>query len=135
MKEIKSNNIKICIIFDIEDINEGTFFLTENYDFLQVGVGCHKSDRIFLPHIHREVTRTTTKTQELIFVICGLLKVTIYDENENILETVLLKKNEGIIQFNGGHGFTVLKTYTKYIEVKNGPYLGIDQDRKRISIK
>ena len=31
-----------------------------------------------------------------------------------------------------GHGYTILSDDTKVIEIKNGPYLGADVDRRRI---
>jgi hypothetical protein len=32
----------------------------------------------------------------------------------------------------GGHGYEILEDNTKILEVKNGPYLGASEDRKRI---
>jgi hypothetical protein len=34
--------------------------------------------------------------------------------------------------FNGGHGYEVLEDNTRVLEVKNGPYLGPEVDRRKI---
>jgi len=135
MKTIRNKNTKICTIFNANDLDLGTIFLTEDNDFLQVGIGCHDIGKTFSPHSHNFIEKKATKTHELIFVIIGKLEVSIYDENQIFLQSFILNRNEGIIQFNGGHGFKVLNTNTKFLEVKNGPYFGAEIDRKRISEK
>lgn len=33
---------------------------------------------------------------------------------------------------NGGYGYRILEDNTKVIEIKNGPYLGAEKDRRRL---
>ena len=37
-----------------------------------------------------------------------------------------------IILLRGGHGYDILDDDTEVLEIKNGPYVGSDLDRRRI---
>jgi len=36
------------------------------------------------------------------------------------------------ILLRGGHGYEILEDGTEVLEVKNGPYVGADRDRRRL---
>ena len=76
--------------------------------------------------------RTINRTCEVLYVIKGSLEARIYDLSENLLETLVVKQGEILVLLECGHGYTILSDDTKVIEIKNGPYLGADVDRRRI---
>ena len=64
-----------------------------------------------------------------MFVTCNNVHhVTFYNNNEEIIAKEVLKAGMGFTQFFGGHGF-VFAPNTKYIEIKQGPYKGSDDDK------
>ena len=71
-------------------------------------------------------------TQEVVFIKEGRIRADIYTEKEEFLKSVELGTGDTILLLNGGHGYEILEDNTKILEVKNGPYVGADKDRKRI---
>ena len=55
----------------------------------------------------------------------------IYDKENNLVEEVTAYTDDILIMLAGGHGYKILEDGTKALEIKNGPYLGPDIDRKR----
>jgi hypothetical protein len=56
------------------------------------------------------------------------VKVAFYDDGEKI-KTTILNMGDTILLISGGHGFDMLED-SKIIEVKQGPYGGMEQDKK-----
>lgn len=132
-KDILSNNILYAKIIDFNYIPEGLRFYTQDNDFLQVGSWHHKKGHTTKPHGHTQCERTSSTTQELIYVKQGELKVTIYDMEDNIISTHFLKEGKAILCFAGGHKYEITEENTQVLEVKNGPYLGVEKDKREIS--
>lgn len=132
MNLIKSGDKKIAMKIDLGDIKEGLSFFSEDGDFVQVGGWRYNSGKRLLAHNHNFAERKIDRTQEFIFVLKGSLKAFIYDDNDRPLEELFLTANEGLVCFSGGHGYEILHDDTVVIEVKNGPYLGVDIDRRRL---
>ena len=87
-------------------------------------------DSNFLPHKHFWKPNKQKKriVQESWLVIKGLAKVTLYDLNDKILFTKILKPGEISITYEGGHKIDILKNNTIIYEHKNGPYEGQKKD-------
>ena len=51
---------------------------------------------------------------------------------ETKIETLIVKQGELLILLESGHGYSILEEDTTVLEVKNGPYLGAEIDRRRI---
>jgi hypothetical protein len=81
------------------------------------------------PHFHREVQRDIRRTQEVLFVRKGRLKVIFYGTDRRTLDTRILDAGDVILLAEGGHGFEMLED-CEIFEVKQGPYLG-DEDKIR----
>ena len=80
-------------------------------------------------HTHKIIERKISKTAETIVILSGLVEIDIYDDRNNFIKTVNLRKNDLIFFASGGHGFRFIKK-SKFIEIKQGPYLG-ESDRER----
>jgi hypothetical protein len=135
MHLVKKENKKIALKFGMTDIKEGLSFFSENNDFIQVGAWRYEQGKNLLTHIHNFVKREINRTQEFILVVKGSVKASIYDDDENFIEDTVLNENEGLILFSGGHGYEILEDDTVVIEVKNGPYVGAELDRRRLKEK
>lgn len=135
MHTILKEDKKIALKFGLQDIKGGLTFFSEDNDFVQVGTWRYEKGKNLLAHIHNFVEKEVNRTQEFIYVVKGAVKAFIYDEDEFLLEDILLHSNEGLILFSGGHGYEILEDDTIVIEVKNGPYVGAELDRRRIKEK
>ena len=131
---INTDNKKIALKISSYELKDGLSFFTEDDDFIQVGGWNYPKGKSLASHIHNDIPRLVGRTQEFIYVIRGLIKVSIYDDNDTFLEELYLKTNDFLVLFAGGHGYEILENNTQVIEVKNGPYLGADVDRRRINL-
>ena len=110
------------------NIDGKIIFPTSHESEMQCGFGTVDNQTEKQPHIHKVLKRTTRHTSEFFFIYEGSVLDTFYDNDENIITSELLEAGMGFIQFFGGHGFS-FSPKTKYIEVKQGPYIGNKDDK------
>lgn len=131
--EIKEGNLVLaCHIPGSVAWKEGLNFFSRDEDFIQVGIWMYESGRELKAHIHNEVKREISWTQEVLFVRAGKLRANIFDTNEKKVAELLVTAGDVIILLRGGHGYDILEDGTQVLEVKNGPYSGAEVDRRRL---
>ena len=135
VEKIMDMDLILAIVIRGEDWEEGLNFISSEEDYQQVGIWGYNKGKKLTPHIHLIKPREVLRTQEVVFVKEGRIQADIYTEKEKFLKSVELKKGDAIILLNGGHGYEILEDNTKVLEVKNGPYVGADKDRKRINFE
>jgi mannose-6-phosphate isomerase-like protein (cupin superfamily) len=109
----------------------GARFFTPNDFSQQLGYLSHPTGHRIEPHIHREVTREVVRTQEVLVIRSGRLRVDFYDAEREYLDSRILETGDVILLVQGGHGFEILEA-CDMIEIKQGPYLG-DEDKVRFT--
>lgn len=132
VEKIIDNGVVLAIIVRDEHWERGSHFISAPEDFQQVGLWDYDRGKAFLPHIHLSFDRHVSKTQEVIFVKKGRLKADIFNGDGKLITSAELKMGDTGIFLSGGHGYEVLDNGTKVLEIKNGPYLGPEKDRRRI---
>jgi hypothetical protein len=110
---------------------EGLNFFSQDEDFIQVGVWGYHSGKELKAHIHNEVSREVLWTQEVLFVHSGKIRANVFDTAERKVAELEVNTGDVIILLRGGHGYDILEDGTQVLEVKNGPYVGPDLDRRR----
>ena len=130
-KIIEKNGIIFAKKISLVNIKKGLCFYSNDEDFIQVGTWNYEKGRYLAAHNHNIVERKINRTNEVIIILDGKLKIDIYDENDEKITELEAKKNDLLIMMNGGHGYHILEDNTKIIEIKNGPYLGAEKDRRR----
>ena len=103
--------------------------LTEDKHLQQLGFIVYKAGSTIQPHIHKPAKRIIEKTTETLIVKKGVVEYQIFDNIENPISTGLLNKGDTIALLNGGHGFKVIEDAIM-LEVKQGPFIGTDKDKK-----
>ncbi len=111
---------------------KGLSFFSKDDDFIQVGTWGYEAGKELKAHIHNNVAREIVLTQEVIYVKKGKIKSIIYDRSEKRVAEITLVAGDIIVLLNGGHGYEIIEDATEVLEVKNGPYLGAEIDRRRI---
>lgn len=108
---------------------EGIEFFTPGTYSQQIGYMNRPTGYRIPPHVHNPVAREVHYTNEVLFIRSGRLRVDIYSEEREYLESTILMAGDVILLARGGHGFEMLEP-TEIIEVKQGPYAG-DGDKTR----
>ena len=127
---IKDKNKLIATVLRNGDYPKGLAFFNDDNDFIQVGTWNYDKGKLVKDHRHKVFSRQARRTQEVIMVKSGKMKVKIFTDKDKLIKNIILKKGDVIIQLNGGHGFEILENNTQIFEVKNGPFMGVEKDKK-----
>ncbi len=133
-KKITHKGKLYAIYFNVGDAEEGLSFISEDEDFIQVGIWNYQPKKILPAHFHKEYSREATRTCESVYVIKGKIRCNLYTKSGNFIESFILTNNDMAIQLYGVHEYEILEE-ALVIENKNGPYFGPEVDRKRINVQ
>jgi hypothetical protein len=129
MGEIRLNGELAVIFHKKGDWKEGLDFLTANEDFIQAGTWWYQKGKDLRAHEHVLNERAVAKTQEVIVVLSGKVRVDLYDERKKVYHQEELVAGDMGIILKGGHGYYIMEDNTKVIEVKNGPFISVEKDK------
>ncbi len=132
MKEIVKGKTVFARYIPAGSWKDGLSFFSKDDDFIQVGTWKYGKGKELLAHIHNKVERKINRTQEVIYVVKGKIKASIYDLKGGLVKQMNVKTGDFLVLLNCGHGYKILENDTQVLEIKNGPYLGPVLDRKRI---
>ena len=117
---------QICaVVLRKEFAEPGVSFFTPGEFSQQLGMLIHPKGKVVNRHRHKLVKREIFRTQEVLVLLEGKIKVELYTDECAKLRTVILKGGDAILLAHGGHHLTVMEA-AKIIEVKQGPYAGFD---------
>jgi hypothetical protein len=133
IEEVRLNGTLYALIIRRDFQRPGVHFFTPGEFSQQLAYMSHPTGHVIDPHLHREVSREVRRTQEVLVLRKGRLRVDFYDESRERLESRTLEAGDVILLVQGGHGFEVLEACEMY-EIKQGPFLG-DQDKVRFMPK
>ena len=129
IERITNNGLILAIIIYSSFEQDGILFFTDDSFTQQLGYMKRPQGYVIAPHRHNIIARKVLITQEVLFIKSGKVRVDFYDDDENYLESRILKKDDVILLASGGHGFEMVEP-SEIIEVKQGPYIG-EQDKVR----
>jgi dTDP-4-dehydrorhamnose 3,5-epimerase-like enzyme len=126
---IHNNNEIISIIIRSHFNTDGIKFFTPDDFSQQLAYMNRERGYTIPPHVHNQVDRKVSLTQEVLFIKSGKVRVDYYNDEKKYLESRILNLGDVVLFSGGGHGFTMIEN-SEIIEVKQGPYSG-DQDKTR----
>lgn len=130
-EDLIANGTHLATIVRPQMSKEGLSFLTNDDNFIQVGLWNYKKNKRLDTHYHNTFSREAMKTNESVYVVKGKIKCNLYFENGEFISSHIINQGEMIIQFNGAHEYFIEEDAI-VIENKNGPYFGPEKDRTRI---
>ena len=134
-QEIYDGDNLLAFVLKNGEYPEGLKFYNRDEDFIQVGTWNYNKGQKVKAHIHCFLNRLSKRTQEMVYLKSGKMKSNIYDEKGDLLTSIILNAGDIIVYLAGGHDFEILENNTQIFEVKNGPYLGTEKDKKIINEK
>lgn len=111
--------------------SEGINFITSVDNSLQLAILTHKQDSKIKPHIHRNFPKTINEVQEVLHIEYGKIEAKFYESKGKKVGSTILNSGDTILLLSGGHGFDIIED-SKIIEVKQGPYQGVEEDKERL---
>jgi len=126
VEQIASGSKVLAYIFRSEINPDKTTFLTPSDLKQQVGFIVYPAGGVIKRHVHRPLERHLIGTSEVLIVRRGRCEIDIYDDERKLVASRQLRPGDIMLMVGGGHGFRMLED-TVLLEVKQGPYTGIDE--------
>lgn len=130
VEHVKHRNKTLAIILRAGTHIDGVEFFTPKEFPLQLGAHVRKSGELIKPHIHRPSPKTIDTIQEMLHIDYGKVEVNFYDNEKREVDSTILNTGDTILFAEGGHGLKILED-TKIIEIKQGPYEGVEKDKEK----
>lgn len=119
-----------------EDIKPGLISFSNDNEFLQVVAwGHYEKGKYLQDHWHNEFERSAARTYEAVYVVKGAIEARIFDLDLMPVETFVVKQGEILILLESAHGYTILEDDTTVLEIKNGPFMGVEKDKTKFQPK
>lgn len=131
---IEYNGTKYAEIIKADTrVGKTTFFSPAESSF-QFGLLAHSAGFIEAPHYHKPVSRTISDLQQMFVVQRGVVVVELYSDDGQLLREIEMHSGDAIVLIHGVHAIRVLEDM-QCISVKQGPYLGEEQDKVFVDVK
>jgi hypothetical protein len=102
-----------------------TLFVTPPEARQQVGFIVYPRDGVVRRHAHRPIERHLVGMSEVLVVQSGQCQLDLYDQDHVLVASRVLEQGDVVVLTGGGHGLRMLED-TVLLEIKQGPYLGVD---------
>ena len=126
VENIACNGSPLAYIVRAEIDPRETTFVTPGDFKQQVGFIVYDAGTEIPRHVHRPVERRLNETSEVLLVRRGCCEVDIYNNARELVAVRKLHTGDILILVSGGHGFRMLED-TELLEVKQGPYTGLEE--------
>ena len=105
-----------------------TFFTPPEFK-QQVGYVVYPAGGEVARHVHKRLERRLVGTSEVLIVRKGRCLMDVYNDDRALVATRELATGDIMLMVGGGHGFRMLED-TVLLEVKQGPYIGVDEKER-----
>lgn len=134
IETIEYNGVRYAeIIWADTRVDTTTFFSPPESSF-QFGLLAHSKGFVEPPHYHKPVTRTINDLQQMFVVQRGAVGLQLYGDDGLLLREVILRVGDAIVLIHGVHALSALEDF-QCISVKQGPFLGTEQDKIPVEVK
>jgi hypothetical protein len=134
LEVFEHKGVRYAEVIRAESKVEITKFFSPAESSFQFGLLAHEAGFIEPPHYHKEFDRVIRDLQQMFVVQRGVVDVDLYDDEGKMIETVRLKQGDAIVLIHGVHAIKVIEDM-QCISVKQGPFLGAENDKIMVSVK
>ncbi len=117
-----------------QDFDKNKIEISNTTEIIQGSIRILQKNDTVPAHFHIPVTRQTTGTAEVWVVFSGEIQATLYDLNDEQLAIFTISAGSILFLYKGGHSLKCLSQNANFFEVKSGPYLGSDKDKRNIQL-
>jgi hypothetical protein len=114
-------------------VDKTQFFSPPESSF-QFGLLAHQSGFAEPPHYHKPFPREVTDLQQVFVMQRGRIVIELYSDDGNLLREIELGPGDAIVLIHGVHALRVLEDF-QAVSVKQGPFLGTENDKVNVKVK
>jgi len=126
---ISWNDQPLTYIIRPNPLPDQTTFLTPPEFKQQVGFVVYPQGGEIARHVHRPLERRLIGTSEVLVLLKGRCLIDVYNDERELVATRELQPGDVMLMVGGGHGFRMLED-TVFLEVKQGPYMGLEEKER-----
>ena len=134
VETVKYNGVKYAEIIWADTSVEQTTFYSPPESSFQFGLLAHEAGFVEAPHYHKPITRTIDDLQQMFVVQRGVVVVELYSDAGDLLREIEMHAGDAVALIHGVHAIRVIEDM-QCISVKQGPYLGEEQDKVFVDVK
>ena len=108
------------------------FFSPPDSSF-QFGLLAHDAGFFEPPHFHKPVTRQINDLQQMFVVQRGTVAVQLFTQQGEMFREIILKTGDAILLVHGIHAVRAIEDF-QCISVKQGPFLGAENDKINVEV-
>ena len=123
------NGLPLTYIIRAELQPDKTIFLTPHEFKQQVGFIVYPAGGEVARHVHLDIERHLVGTSEVLILRKGHCLMDVFNDDRQLIATRELHAGDIMLMVGGGHGFRLLED-TVFLEVKQGPYLDMDEKER-----
>lgn len=127
------NDEILAIVIKSNYTADGIEFFTQDECEQQIAYMSHKKNTVVKAHIHNKIERKIFTTKETLILKKGKMRVDLYTQEKEYLESFIADTGDIIFLASGGHGIKCIEDI-EMIEVKQGPYLKEDDKVRFVEI-
>lgn len=134
VEAVEYNGIKYAeIIWADTRVAKTTFFSPSESSF-QFGLLAHEAGFVEPPHFHKAVQRTIDDLQQMFVVQRGRVAIQLFSDAGALLREIEMGPGDAIVLIHGVHAIRVIEDM-QCISVKQGPFLGTENDKVFVTVK
>ena len=134
VEAVEYNGIKYAeIIWADTRVSKTTFFSPSESSF-QFGLLAHEAGFVEPPHFHKAVKRTIDDLQQMFVVQRGRVAIQLFSDAGALLREIEMGPGDAIVLIHGVHAIRVIEDM-QCISVKQGPFLGTENDKVFVQVK
>ena len=129
IEKVESNGQLLALILRNSYDKDGLNFMTNKEHSFQVGVHNVKKGTRYKAHKSLPFNNISElKTNKIYYIKEGKVGVDVYNKKNEKVEYLKLESGDLILFVDGGHGLDIIEN-AKIIEIKQGPYRGVEKDK------
>jgi hypothetical protein len=117
-----SQGTKLAFVLRAGYKAEGLQFFTEDSATFQLGAMNRPRGEYIQAHVHENVKRSISGTNEVLFLQSGKIRVDIFNEINVYQESFMMHQGDVVLLCEGGHGIEIIEE-ARLLEVKQGPFI------------
>jgi hypothetical protein len=134
IETVEYNGTKYAEIIWADTRVDHTVFFSPPESSFQFGLLAHEAGFVEPAHYHKPVRREINDLQQMFVVQRGVVEVLLYGDDGTLLREIVMNPGDAIVLIHGAHAISV-KEDMQCISVKQGPFLGTENDKIMVKVK
>ncbi len=130
---IENDGVRFAEVIWANSTVEKTRFLSPDQCSMQFGLLAHEAGFVEPAHYHKPIERKITNLAQMFVVQKGKVAIDFFTSEGKKFREVVLNVGDAILLLDGAHSVRVLEDM-QCVSVKQGPFLGAENDKIEIKV-